>query len=107
MQCARTCTSVRLHTHTDNFLVNKPALCGILTVMHSALNLEKTLLGKYHFMLYTIACSITPRLLVTVDEDLNALPVNVRVGQSANQSYSINQSIAHSVGRLVGDRDSP
>merc|ERR1711865_434782 len=70
--------------HSDKFLVNKPALSGLLIVMHSAFNLDKTLLDKYHYMLFSIACSITPRLLVTVDEYLNPLPVSVRVGEAVD-----------------------
>jgi 26S proteasome regulatory subunit N1 len=35
-------------------------------------------------MLYYLACAIYPRMLVTVDENLNPLPVQVRVGQAVD-----------------------
>jgi len=38
------------------------------------------ILGKSHYLLYTLAAAMQPRMLVTFDEDLNPLPVAVRVG---------------------------
>lgn len=38
------------------------------------------ILGRSHYLLYTLAAAMQPRMLVTFDEDLNPLPVPVRVG---------------------------
>ena len=38
-------------------------------------------LGKAHYLLYSLVPAMQPRMLVTFDEDLSALPVSVRVGQ--------------------------
>ena len=35
-------------------------------------------------MLYTLVPAIQPRMLVTFDEELNPLPVSVRVGQAVD-----------------------
>lgn len=39
------------------------------------------MLGKSHYLLYTLATAMYPRWLVTLDEQLEPLPVSVRVGQ--------------------------
>lgn len=38
------------------------------------------ILGRSHYLLYTLATAMQPRMLVTFDEDLNQLQVPVRVG---------------------------
>lgn len=44
------------------------------------INIVLVILGKSHYLLYTLAAAMQPRMLVTFDEDLNPLPVPVRVG---------------------------
>lgn len=68
--------------HADRMLLNGPALAGILVLMHSCLDLKNTLLDKSHFLLYYLTCSMNPRMLITVSEDMSWRPVTVRVGQS-------------------------
>lgn len=69
-------------THADRMLVSKPALAGILVLMHSCLNLKDTLLDKSHYLLYYLTCAMNPRMLITVSEDISWRPVTVRVGQA-------------------------
>ena len=38
-------------------------------------------LDKYHWMLYFLVTAMYPRFLITLDEELNSMPVTVRVGQ--------------------------
>lgn len=38
-------------------------------------------LDKYHWMLYFLVTAMYPRFLITLDEELNNIPVTVRVGQ--------------------------
>jgi len=80
--------------HSDRTLLSGPAVGGILTVMLSCLDFGNTLLGKYHFLMYTLACAIRPRMMMTlvegggeVDDDENPdnlefAKVKVRVGQA-------------------------
>ena len=39
------------------------------------------ILGKSHYLLYSLVSAMQPRMLVTLDTDLKPLPVHVRVGQ--------------------------
>jgi len=71
-------------TYSDKLLTSPTALAGILTVMHSCLDLKSIILGQYHYMLYTLAPAMQPRMLVTLDENLKPLPVSVRVGQAVD-----------------------
>ena len=71
-------------TYSDKLLTSPTALAGILTVMHSCMDIKNIILGPYHYMLYMIAPAMQPRMLVTLDEDLKSLPVSVRVGQAVD-----------------------
>merc|ERR1712137_1200137 len=42
------------------------------------------ILSKSHYLLYTLAASLQPRMLITYDEELRPLPVSVRVGQAVD-----------------------
>nr|CAD7462624.1 unnamed protein product [Timema tahoe] len=44
------------------------------------INSNVAILGKSHYLLFTLAAAMQPRMLVTFDEELNPLPVPVRVG---------------------------
>ncbi len=68
--------------HSDRLLMNYSCVAGILTVLHSCLDMEKTILDKYHYILYFLAPAMNPRFLVSLDENLNMLPATVRVGQA-------------------------
>uniref|UniRef100_A0A2P2I8Z8 26S proteasome non-ATPase regulatory subunit 2 n=1 Tax=Hirondellea gigas TaxID=1518452 RepID=A0A2P2I8Z8_9CRUS len=70
--------------HSDNMLLSKTAVCGLLTVIYAAMSMKTTILSTRHFILYYIVCAIRPRMLITVDENLNPLPVSVRVGQAVD-----------------------
>jgi len=70
--------------HSDNFLMNKVGMAGLLAVFHSAFDLKNSVLNKRHYLLYTLATAVRPRCLVTVDEEGKALPVKVRVGQAVD-----------------------
>lgn len=53
------------------------------------------ILGRSHYLLYTLAAAMQPRMLVTFDEDLNPLPVPVRVGLVSHQfTQYITQNLA-------------
>lgn len=59
------------------------------TYFHVEFNLELfhfyvcnflVILGRSHYLLYTLTTAMQPRMLVTFDPDLNPLAVPVRVG---------------------------
>jgi len=70
--------------HPDRSVPNMMAMAGLIVMTHLCLDFKSIVLGKHHFLLYVYACSIRPRMLVTVDEDLKPLPVTVRVGASVD-----------------------
>ncbi|XP_044744488.1 26S proteasome non-ATPase regulatory subunit 2 [Coccinella septempunctata] len=66
--------------HSDRQLMSPVAVAGLLATLVGFLDVKNIILGKSHYLLYTLAASMQPRMLVTFDEELNALPVPVRVG---------------------------
>ena len=45
-------------------------MAGILILIHSALDIEKTFNGKYHWTLLYTTLSVYPKMLYTLDEKL-------------------------------------
>lgn len=70
--------------YSDNLLMSKVAMAGLLVVMHASTNLKHTLLGDRHHLLYALGLTIRPRMLVTLDENLQSIQVPVRVGQAVD-----------------------
>lgn len=70
--------------HSDRFLLSHIAISGILAVLHSCTDIKNTILGKSHYLLYCLVGAMSPRLLMTFDENLKPLPVSVRVGQAVD-----------------------
>jgi len=68
----------------DRTLLQPVVLCGLLTTMHSCLDLKGILLAQYHYLLYHLSLAMRPRMMITVDEDMNPLPVSVRVGTAVD-----------------------
>lgn len=70
--------------HSDRQLLSPVALAAILSVVVSFLDVKSIILGKSHYLLYSLVPAIQPRMLVTFDEELRPLPVSVRVGQAVD-----------------------
>eukprot|EP01113_Clastostelium_recurvatum_P033314 TRINITY_DN438_c0_g1_i4.p1 TRINITY_DN438_c0_g1~~TRINITY_DN438_c0_g1_i4.p1 ORF type:complete len:922 (-),score=259.73 TRINITY_DN438_c0_g1_i4:160-2925(-) len=70
--------------HSDRLLMSHVCVGGLLTILHSCMDIKNTILSKSHYLLYTLACSMSPRILLTLDEDLKELKVPVRVGQAVD-----------------------
>jgi 26S proteasome regulatory subunit N1 len=70
--------------HSNNMLMSNVALSGLLAVFHASLDLKSTILGKKHYLLYSLVTAVRPRMLVTLDENLKSIPVKVRVGQAVD-----------------------
>ncbi|KAL1493428.1 hypothetical protein ABEB36_011485 [Hypothenemus hampei] len=66
--------------HSDRQLMSPVAVAGLMATLVGFLDVKSIILGKSHYLLYTLAAAMQPRMLVTFDEELNALPVPVRVG---------------------------
>jgi len=70
--------------HSDHQLLSPVAVAGLLGCIVACLDVKTTLLGKSHYLLYSLAPAIQPRMLVTFDENMRPLPVPVRVGQAVD-----------------------
>ena len=51
--------------------------------------MKNTLLDKLHYILYYVTSAMNPRMLITVDEEFEPLPVSVRVGQAVETTSSL------------------
>jgi len=89
-------------------LMHRVAFAGLLATMHSCLDMKNIILGKSHYLLYTLVSAVYPRMLMTFDENLNSLQVPVRVGQAvdvvgqAGHPKTITGSQTHTTPVLVG-----
>lgn len=70
--------------HSNRQLLSPVALAGLVTVLHACLNMNSTILGEYHCLLYILVLAMQPRMLLTVNEDLKPLSVPVRAGQAVD-----------------------
>jgi len=70
--------------HTDRQVLSRVAAAGLLTVLISLIDAKSFILGDSHYLLYFLVTAMYPRFLITLDEDLKPLTVNVRVGQAVD-----------------------
>lgn len=70
--------------HTDRQILSQVAAAGLLTVLVAMIDAKDFILSNSHYLLYFIVTAMHPRFLVTLDEDLKPLQVNVRVGQAVD-----------------------
>ncbi|EMC91819.1 hypothetical protein BAUCODRAFT_152186 [Baudoinia panamericana UAMH 10762] len=71
--------------HTDRTVLSRVASAGLLTVAISLIeDPKKFILGDNHYLLYYLVTAMHPRFLITLDEELKPLQVNVRVGQAVD-----------------------
>lgn len=75
--------------NTERSILNKVSLASLLTVSLSLIDpkefiLSDTTTETSHQLLYYLTPAVKPRMLITVDENLNPIKVNVRVGQAVD-----------------------
>lgn len=71
--------------HTDRSVLSRVAAAGLLTVATALIDDPKAFILKdNHYLLYYLVTAMHPRFLITLDEDLKPLQVNVRVGQAVD-----------------------
>lgn len=94
--------------------MNGPAMAGLLTVFHAALDIKATLLDQFSFMLYFLSTAMYPRVLSTViekDGQLEPVKASVRVGLAvetvglAGRPKTITGFQTHSTPVLLGVKD--
>ncbi|KAF3483179.1 26S proteasome regulatory subunit rpn-1 [Arthroderma uncinatum] len=70
--------------HTDRQVLSRVAAAGLLTVLVAMIDAKDFILADSHYLLYYLVTAMNPRFLITLDEDLKPLTVNVRVGQAVD-----------------------
>lgn len=70
--------------HTERSVLSRVSAAGLLTTLISLIDAKQFILGQDHYLLYFLITAMHPRFLVTLDEDLKPLQVNVRVGQAVD-----------------------
>jgi 26S proteasome regulatory subunit N1 len=70
--------------HTDRQILSRVATAGLLAVLVAMIDAKQFITKDSHYLLYFIVTAMHPRFLVTLDEDLKPLTVNVRVGQAVD-----------------------
>lgn len=75
--------SVYVHVfNVERFLMSQSSVAGVLVVMHACLDIQGTLLDKFHYLLYFLSPAMNPRFMASLDKDLQLCPATVRVGQA-------------------------
>jgi 26S proteasome regulatory subunit N1 len=70
--------------HTDRQVLSRVSAGGLLAVLVAMIDAKQFVTDKSHYLLYYLVTAMHPRFLVTLDEDLKPLTVNVRVGQAVD-----------------------
>jgi 26S proteasome regulatory subunit N1 len=70
--------------HTDRQILSKVSTAGQMAVLVAMIDAKEFITSSSHYLLYFLVTAMYPRFLVTLDEDLKPLPVNVRVGQAVD-----------------------
>jgi 26S proteasome regulatory subunit N1 len=70
--------------HTDRQALSRVAAAGLLAVAVALIDAKDFVLKDSHYLFYLLAMSVQPRWLITVDEELQPIKVNVRVGTAVD-----------------------
>ncbi|KAI0184427.1 armadillo-type protein [Xylaria flabelliformis] len=70
--------------HTDRQILSRVSTGGLLAVLVAMIDAKQFITSNSHYLLYFLVTAMHPRFLVTLDEDLKPLTVNVRVGQAVD-----------------------
>merc|ERR1712169_168298 len=70
--------------HTDRQVLSRVAAAGLLATSVALIEPKELVTSSSHYLLYFLVTAMHPRFLVTLDEKLQPLKVNVRVGQAVD-----------------------
>ncbi|PHH74014.1 hypothetical protein CDD80_3417 [Ophiocordyceps camponoti-rufipedis] len=70
--------------HTDRQVLSPVAAAGLLITIVAMIDPKEFIASTSHYLLYFLVPAMHPRFLVTLDEKLKPLKVNVRVGQAVD-----------------------
>ncbi|KAK3688588.1 armadillo-type protein [Podospora appendiculata] len=70
--------------HTDRQILSRVSAAGLMAVLVAMIDAKSFITSDSHYLLYFLVTAMHPRFLVTLDENLKPLTVNVRVGQAVD-----------------------
>lgn len=70
--------------HSDKFLFSNVSLAGLITMIYTCTDMKTFLVGKYHYFLYYLVLSMYPRMLITLNENMEPIQTSVRVGMAVD-----------------------
>ncbi|QPG94974.1 proteasome regulatory particle base subunit [Epichloe festucae Fl1] len=70
--------------HTDRQVLSQVSTAGLLATLVALIDPKEFITSNSHYLLYFLVTAMHPRFLVTLDEQLKPLKVNVRVGQAVD-----------------------
>ncbi|KAF9914649.1 proteasome regulatory particle base subunit [Lobosporangium transversale] len=70
--------------NTDRQILSPVALAGLLTTLFAFIDVKTLILGRHHYLLYSLVTAMYPRFLITLNEELESEAVTVRVGQAVD-----------------------
>ena len=53
-------------------------------MLYAATDMDKFITGKYHYFLFYLTLSIYPRMMITLNEELEPVQTQVRVGNAVD-----------------------
>lgn len=69
---------------SDRTIYSRAALASLMVVFVSMLDAKSFILDNSHWLLYYLIPALQPRMLITIGEDGEPVPVSVRVGQAVD-----------------------
>ncbi|WFD28431.1 proteasome regulatory particle base subunit [Malassezia nana] len=70
--------------HTDRQLFSFTGIAGLLATLMAFTDASGFVLDRTHWMLFWLSAAMRPRFLITLTEDLEPMPVSVRVGKAVD-----------------------
>ncbi|KAI6785183.1 26S proteasome regulatory subunit rpn-1 [Emericellopsis cladophorae] len=70
--------------HTDRQILSRVAAAGLMSTIVAMIEPKEFITSSHHYLLYYLITAMHPRFLVTLNENLEPLKVNVRVGQAVD-----------------------
>lgn len=61
-------------------MINKGGMAGLLILITLMTNTEEFIVKNNHYMLSYLGLSFNPKYLFILDEELNEMDINIRVG---------------------------
>ncbi|KAJ7330461.1 hypothetical protein DFH08DRAFT_966999 [Mycena albidolilacea] len=66
----------------DRSIMSLPVVAGLLVMLMALTDVKHFVLDEYRWMMYFLVTAMYPRFLITVDEQLNSMPVTVCIRQA-------------------------